>query len=132
MLQQRIFVPIILLRNINPPKLYNSTQLAVKKNNKKIMGNLIEATILTGPFEGKAFLIPCIPMIPTNLPFQFKRWQFVIRLATACDMFKNHFLATRGIEPTHLRSGSIALSTTSSQGIMNNNSSVTLLIYLNQ
>ena len=44
------------------------------------MENLIEATILTGPYEGEAVLIPRIPMIPTDLLFQFKRLQFPIRL----------------------------------------------------
>ena len=55
-LQLKIGVPIILLRNINPPKLCKGTRLAAKKT----MENLIEATILTGPFEGKAVLIPRI------------------------------------------------------------------------
>ena len=57
-LQLKIGVPIILLRNIDPPKLCNGTRLAVKK---KTMENLIEATILTGPFEGEAVLIPPFP-----------------------------------------------------------------------
>ena len=52
------------------------------------MENLIEATILTGPFEGEAVLIPRIPMIPTDLPFQFKRLQFPIRLAFAITINK--------------------------------------------
>ena len=52
------------------------------------MENVIEATILTGPFEGEAVLIPCIPMIPTDLPFQFKRLQFPIRLAFAITINK--------------------------------------------
>jgi len=47
------------------------------------MENAIEATILTGPFEGEAVLIPRIHMIPTDLPFQFKGLQFPIRLAFA-------------------------------------------------
>ena len=47
------------------------------------MKNVIEATILTGPFKGEAVLIPCIPMIPMDLAFQFKRLQFPIRLAFA-------------------------------------------------
>ena len=47
------------------------------------MGNVIKATILTGPFDGEAVLIPHISKIPTDLPFQFKRLQFPIRLAFA-------------------------------------------------
>ena len=62
----------------------NGTRLAVKKT----MESLIKATILTGHFEGKAVLIPRIPMIPTDLPFQFKRLQFPIRLAFAITINK--------------------------------------------
>ena len=55
---------------------------------KKTMENVIEATILTGPFEGEAVLIPRIPMIPTDLPFQFKRLRFPIRLVFAITINK--------------------------------------------
>ena len=70
-LQLKIGVSIILLQNINPLKFCNCTWFSVKK--KKTMENLIEATILTGPSEGEAVLIPRIPMIPKDLPFQFKK-----------------------------------------------------------
>ena len=73
-----------MLRNINQPKLCNDTCLSVKK----LMTNIIEAKILTGPFKGEEVLIPRIPMIPTDMSFQFKRLQFPIRLAFAITINK--------------------------------------------
>ena len=52
------------------------------------MENVIEATILKGLSEGEAVLVFRIPMIPTDLPFQFKRLQFPIRLAFAITINK--------------------------------------------
>ena len=47
------------------------------------MKNIIEGTILNGKFRGENILIPGIPIIPTDVPIQFKRIQFPIRLAFA-------------------------------------------------
>ena len=58
----KIDVPIILLRNVNPPRLCNGTRLSVKK----MMNNIIEATILNVKFKGEDFLLPRIPMIKTD------------------------------------------------------------------
>ncbi|VDK79069.1 unnamed protein product [Onchocerca ochengi] len=46
-LQLKSGVPIIILRNTNQPKLRNGTRLAVKK----LLDNVVEATILTGLFK---------------------------------------------------------------------------------
>ncbi|GFX74542.1 ATP-dependent DNA helicase [Trichonephila clavipes] len=73
----KIGVPIILLRNINPPRLCNGTRLSLKK----MMNNVFEATILTGKFKGEDVLLPRIPKIPTDMPFEFERLQFPVRLA---------------------------------------------------
>lgn len=75
---------IMLLRNLNPPKLCNGTRLAVRK----LMPNLIEATILTGKAKGENVLIPRIPLIPTDMPFEFKRLQFPVRLSFAISINK--------------------------------------------
>ncbi|CAH2218137.1 jg10868 [Pararge aegeria aegeria] len=76
---------VIMLRNINQPKLCNGTRLVVRK----LMNNVIYATIMIGKFKGEEILIPRIPMIPTDMPFEFKRLQFPIRLAFAMTINKS-------------------------------------------
>jgi len=84
-LQLKVGSPIILLRNMNPPRLCNSTRLVIKK----LMKNFIEAIILNGKFQGKNVLLPRIPMIPADVPLKFKRTQFPIRLAFAMTINKS-------------------------------------------
>ncbi|CAG4981358.1 unnamed protein product [Colias eurytheme] len=58
-LQLKVGSVVIMLRNINQPRLCNRTRLAVKK----LMNNDIEAKIIKGKYKGEDVLIPRIPKI---------------------------------------------------------------------
>lgn len=73
------------MQNLNQPKLCNGTRLVVKK----LFDNIIEATIITGKYKGEDVLIPRIPIIPSDTPFEFKRIQFPVRLAFAMTINKS-------------------------------------------
>lgn len=83
-LQLKVGSIVIMLRNLQPPKLCNGTRMIVKQ----IMNNIIYAIILKGKFKGEQVLIPRIPLIPTDMPFEFKRIQFPVRLAFAMTINK--------------------------------------------
>lgn len=76
---------VIMLRNINQPRLCNVTRLTVKN----LMNNVIEATINKEKYKGGDILIPRIPMILMDLPFDFKHLQFPIHLAFALTVNKS-------------------------------------------
>jgi len=84
-LKLKIGSTIMLLRNLQPPNLCNGTRLQIRA----MRDNIIEAIILAGPANGKIAFIPRISMIPTDLPFQFKRLLFSITVFFAITINKS-------------------------------------------
>ncbi|XP_029648406.1 uncharacterized protein LOC115222350 [Octopus sinensis] len=69
-------VPIVLLGNLDPPRLSNGTSLTVTT----MTSHVLQATIIASCHRGEITYIPRMPLIPSNVPFQFKHLQFPVRL----------------------------------------------------
>ncbi|KAF7278145.1 hypothetical protein GWI33_008761 [Rhynchophorus ferrugineus] len=54
-----------------------------------MINNVIKATIIKGKYKGEDVLTPRIPIIPTDLPYDFKRLQFPVCLAFAMTANKS-------------------------------------------
>lgn len=77
--------PVMLLRNLKPPKLCNGIRMQVKALHR----SMVEVVILTGSAQGETEFIPRIPLIPNDLPFEFKRLQFPLKVCFAMTINKS-------------------------------------------
>lgn len=84
-LQLKVGVPVLLMRNLDAPKLCNGTRLYITTLGKNVIG----ASILTVAAKGENVLIPRIPIIPNDLPFQFKRLQYPLKVAFSMTINKS-------------------------------------------
>ena len=84
-LKLKVGAPVILLRNLNPPRLCNGTRLIVERLSDKV----IQCEIITGPCRGEKVLILKIKLITADMPFEFKRIQFPIKFAFAMTINKS-------------------------------------------
>ena len=86
LLNVKVGTPLILMRNLDPPRLCNGTTLAVKS----LSPNLITATIMTGCGKRGVALLPRMLMVPSeDLSFTFKRVQFPVRQSFAMTINKS-------------------------------------------
>ena len=81
----KVSAPIMLLCNLDAPRLCKETWLIVKA----LMLNIIQATIMSGCAKGEDAFIPRIPIIPSDFPIEFKWLQFPIHLSYAMTINKS-------------------------------------------
>ena len=55
----------------------------------QMMPHVLQATVLSQEGTGEDVFIPRIPLIPTDMPFKFKRLQFPIRLCYSMSINKS-------------------------------------------
>lgn len=84
-LKLKIGALLMIIRNLDPPRLCNGTRVVIRK----LSQNLIEAMIINGKYKGETVLIPRIPIFSNDISFEFKRLQFPVRAAFAVTINKS-------------------------------------------
>uniref|UniRef100_A0A2S2QUB7 DNA helicase Pif1-like 2B domain-containing protein n=1 Tax=Sipha flava TaxID=143950 RepID=A0A2S2QUB7_9HEMI len=81
----KVSCSVILFRNLIPPKFCNGTRLL----EKSLKTFIIKCIVLTGCDTREDVLIPRIPLILSDFPFQFKRLQFPVKIYFATIINKS-------------------------------------------
>ncbi|GFX26055.1 ATP-dependent DNA helicase [Trichonephila clavipes] len=84
-LEFKVGIPVLFMRNLDTPRLCNGTRLRITDLGRHI----VMTTILTGEAKEDNVLILRIPIIPNNLPFNFKRLQFPLKVAFSMTINKS-------------------------------------------
>ncbi|XP_008178766.1 uncharacterized protein LOC103307981 [Acyrthosiphon pisum] len=84
-LELKVGVPVLLMRNLDAPRLCNGTRLRVTELGRHI----VKARVLIGEAKGANVIIPRILIKPNNLPFNFKRLQFPLKVAFSMTINKS-------------------------------------------
>ncbi|GBM75601.1 hypothetical protein AVEN_271507-1 [Araneus ventricosus] len=64
-----VCVPVLLIRNLDIPRLRNGTRLQITH----LGPNVVKATVMTDMGRRESVLIPRLPIIPKDLSSEFKR-----------------------------------------------------------
>jgi hypothetical protein len=84
----KVGLPVMILRNIEPPRICNGTRGIVNR----MLPNCVVLQILTGPGKGETVYLPRIPIRNedcTDVPFIFQRLQFPLRPCMAMTINKS-------------------------------------------
>ena len=88
LLQLKTGMPVMLLRNLSPAEgLCNGSRLIIRR---VISGRLLQATIATGPLQGRQVFLPRVALHPPEdaFPFSWERRQFPVKPAFGMTIHK--------------------------------------------
>ncbi|GBL73477.1 hypothetical protein AVEN_159473-1 [Araneus ventricosus] len=75
----KVGVPVLLKRNLDISRLSNGTWLQITR----LGPNVMKATVMTAIGRRESVLNPRLPIIPKDLPTQFKRQQIPLKISFA-------------------------------------------------